>query len=231
MSMSGAEPKRSEVDPTRIIMDEYWAVSLLRLPDSSNDEHAFLVLEGIEGNKSMIWFADFVANSLDLFLPGIRDGKVRIDPHESICTCSSGKLLFECREKMMEIRKGDCLLYSTWPIPELSARILIKNIEEQMKKPPKYNILGDSALAASSATSSRNPTGHNCFTFARKMLRDLNDEYISVPDDTLGKWIYSATSRVLVDKKFNKKWWKASRLPLMFTFLAGVVSAYIRTNT
>ena len=224
MSMLRAEPKRSEVDPTRIITDKYWAVSLARLPDSSNDEHAFLVLEGIEGNKSMIWFADFVADSLDLLLPGIRDGKVRIDPHESI---SSDKLLFECRKKMMEIRKGDCLLYSTWQIPEPRARILIKNIEEQKKKPPKYNILGDSALAASSATSSRNPTGHNCFTFARMMLRDLNDEYISVPDDTLGKWIYSATSRVLVDKKFNKKWWKASRLPLMFTYLAGVVTAYV----
>ena len=59
------------------------------------------------------------------------------------------------------------------------------------------------------------------------MLRDLNDEYISVPDDTLGKWIYSATNRVLVDKKFNKKWWKASQLPLMLTFLAGVISAYV----
>lgn len=139
----------------------------------------------------------------------------------------SSKLLFNCRRQLMEIQNGDCLLYSTYPIPKLTAQILVKNIEKQKDNPPKYNILGNSALAASSAKSSSNPTGHNCFTFARMMLRDLGDEYIKVPGDTLDKWIYSATSRVLVDKKFNARWWKASRLPLMFTFIAGAVTAYV----
>ena len=115
-------------------------------------------------------------------------------------------------------------------IPERTAQTLIENIKSREKNPPKYNILGNSALAASSAKSSRKPTGHNCFTFARMMLRDLNDAYIKVPGDTLGAWIVSASSRFLVDKKFNNKWWKASRLPLMFTFVAGVVFAYVFRN-
>jgi hypothetical protein len=231
MSVLQSEPKRSEIDPTRFITKDYWTISLVRLPDASNDEHAFLVLEGIEGNTSMIWFADFVANdTFDSVLPGIRDGKVRTYHDESVGSCS--KLLFTCPRQMMQIRSGrDCLrihiLYSTWQISKPTARMLIKNIEKQKEKPPKYNILGNSALAASSATSSRNRTGHNCFTFAREMLRDLNDEYINLPEDTLGRWIYSATSRFLVDRQFNNRWWKASRFFLMFTFLAGVAITYV----
>jgi hypothetical protein len=226
MSVLQSEPKRSEIDPTRFITKDYWTISLVRLPDASTDEHAFLVLEGIEGDTSMIWFADFVANdTFDLVLPGIRDGKVRTYYGESVGSCS--KLLFTCPRQMMQIRTGDCLLYSTWPIFKPTARMLIKNIEKQKEKPPKYNVLGNSALAASSAASSRNRTGHNCFTFAREMLCDLNDEYINLPEDTLGTWIYSATSRFLVDKQFNNRWWKASRFFLMFTFLAGVASAYV----
>ena len=230
MSAPGSEQKRSEVDPTRIITDEYWAVSLVRLPDSSHDQHAFLVMEGKSGNRSMIWFADFVAkNTLDSVLSGLRDGKVRMDKFESVESESglSSKLLFNCRRQLMEIQNGDSLLYSTYPIPKLTAQILIKNIEKRKDDPPKYNMLGNSALAASSATASSKPTGHNCFTFARMMLRELDDEYIKVPGDSLDKWIYSASSRVLVDKKFNAKWWKASRLPLMFTYIAGVVTAYV----
>jgi hypothetical protein len=53
--MSGlrVEPKRNEMNPTRIITDEHWAISLVRLPDKSNDngEHAFLDLEGITGKS------------------------------------------------------------------------------------------------------------------------------------------------------------------------------------
>jgi hypothetical protein len=197
--MLRAEPKRSEVDPTRIITDDYWAVSLVRLPDSTNNEHVFLVLEGIDSNKSMIWFVDFVANdAFDALLPGIRDGKVRLDYHESEeVAASSGKLLFRCHKQLMSIRAGDCLLYLAWSILKGTAEILIQNIQAQQSNPPKYNMLGNSALAASSAASSRNPTGHNCFTFAREMLRDLNDEYIQIPQDRFDKWIASVSSRVI----------------------------------
>ena len=221
------EPKRSEIDPTRIITNEYWAVSLVRLPDK-NKEHAFLVLEGKTVNMSMIWFADFVANDpFDLLRPGIRDGKVRMDYHDDeVVAGLSSELLFRCNRDMMEIRNGDRLLYSTWPIPKPTAEKLVQSIQAQEKISPKYNVVGNSVLAACSATSSSNPTGHNCFTFARMMLRNLHDKYIEVPDDKLGRWIYSATSRFLVDRQLNNQRLHTLQFGL-FTFMAGAVIAYL----
>ena len=223
---SEVDPKRSEVDPTRIIMEHHWVISLVRLPDRSQSEHAFLVLEGKSHNKSMIWFADFVAkDDLDLLRPGMRDGKVRIDYHES--KDSSGcKLLFQCCRKMMDIGNGDRLLYSTWLISKPTAEKLINNIELLQQNPPKYNILGNSVLAASSAASSSNPTGHNCFTFAKMLLDNLNDDYIVVPQDTIGKWVLSATSRNLPDKLLDEQWWNGVRFA-MFTLLTLAVIAYL----
>ena len=200
------EKKRSEIDPTRIITNDCWVISLVRLP--STNEHTFLVLEGKTCNKSMIWFADFVANdTLDLLRPGIRSGKVRMHYYESEAVVdSSSKLLFRCCASMMEISKGDRLLYSTWSIPKSTAKIFIQNIETRRNKPPKFNSLGNTEMVSS--RSSRNTfVGYNSFTFARMMLRDLDDEYIEIPQATLGNWIVSATSRNLRDKLLDKQWW------------------------
>ncbi len=193
--------KRSEVDPTRIFTDNVWAVSMVRLPNTKTSKHVFLVLEGTEADKSIIWFVDFVANDIfNLVSPGMRDGKVRMDYHELEDDGASEKMLFRCDREMMTVRSGDRLLYSTWSIPKATAKSLIKNIQEQQKDPPKFNILGDSKLAASSAFSSSNPTCHNCFTFARMMLRNLNDEYIQIPQDKFDKWIASVPGRTLLHK-------------------------------
>ena len=216
--------KRSEIDSTYSVTDEFWAISLVRLPDSSHVQHAFLVLEGQTDNKSMIWFADFVAkNWLNAFSPGLREGKVRIDYHELEGVAnSSSKLLFLCKKEMMEIRQSDRLLYSTWRISESTAKTLIQNIETQKEKPPKYNMIGNTALAASSATLSSNDTGHNCFTFARMMLHDLNDETIHIPQDKLADWVYSATSRFLVDKQSNR-WFENVLIALLVGVVIGII--------
>ena len=226
--------KHSEVDPIRMITNEYWLISLVRLPDTLHPEHAFLVLEGKTGSKSMIWFVDFVANDyLDLLRPGIRDGKVRMEPHESGASPST-KLLFKCRKTMMKIRKDDRFLYSSWLVSKSAALKLIENVETQKNDPPKYNVLGDSALATGLATASSKSTGHNCFTFARMTLHDLNDEYIQVPGDKVAEWIVSAASRFLVDNQSNQQTSNQSNdqrsymLPFgIFTFLAGAVTAFV----
>ena len=213
--------KHSEIDSTLIITDEFWAISLVRLPDSSNLQHAFLVLEGETDNKSMIWFVDFVAKKWrNAFSPGLRQGKVRIDYHDSEeVASSSSKLLFLCEKQMMKIRQSDRLLYSTWQISESTAKTLIQNIETQKENPPKYNLIGNTALAASSATLSRNDTGHNCFTFARMMLHDLNNKNIQIPQDKLADWVYSAASRFLVDEQPNR-WFENN---VLIALLVGVV--------
>jgi hypothetical protein len=215
------EKKRSEIDPTRIITNDYWVISLVRLPDTSTNEHTFLVLEGKTCNKSMIWFADFVANdTLDLLRPGIRSGKVRMHYHESEAVVdSSSKLLFRCCASMMEISKGDRLLYSTWSIPKSTAKIFIQNIETWRNKPPKFNSLGNTEMASSGSSRF---IGHNSFTFARIMLRNLNDEYIEIPQDTLGKWIVSATHRTLQDKLLDKQWLDRLRFILSLFAILGL---------
>lgn len=221
--------KRSEIDPTRVITDECWTVSLVRLPDRPNPQHAFLVLEGKEGGKSKIWFADFVAvHWFDVLRPGTEEGNVRMDYHSERVEGPT-QLLFTCQKKMMNVRASDRLLFSTWQIIKSTAEKLVHMIEAQQEKPPKYHMLGhNSLLAGSSATSSSNSTGHNCFTFAKMMLRDLNDVFISLPEDRLETWIGSATSRYLVDIKqlTNRKWYETSSFLLMFGFLAGVLIAF-----
>ena len=219
--------RRSEVDQNRIITDDSWAVSLVRLPDTHNNEHAFVVLEGKTGSKLMIWFADLVANdTLDLIRPGMRDGKVRMDYFESEgAVGSSAELLFRCTQKMLKIRKRDRLIQQTWLIPRPTAEKLIQNIKAQQNNPPKYNVLGDGELAASSATSSGNPIGHNCFTFARVMLLNVEDECIKIPQDNLDKWIGSLPSRFLVNGQKNNEG-SDTLLFGLFTFMAGAVMVY-----
>jgi hypothetical protein len=223
-----AEQKRSEIDTTRIITNDYWAISLARLPHTRNEEHAFLVLEGKMGNKSMIWFIDFVTNDpSDMFHPGARNVQVRKEYFESQEVNRPSQLLFQCRKRLMKIGPRDRLVHSTWLIPKPTAKTLIQNIEARQDDPPVYNILGDSALGRSTAAVQGKPVGHNCFTFARNMLRDLNDKYIHVPEDRLGDWLLYATTRNLVDTKFNNQWWESGRFTLMMIFLAGIVVAYL----
>ena len=99
------EKKRSAIDPTRMISKDFWAVSLVRLPDRSNSEHAFLVIEGTSDNASVIWLADFVTeNELDTVSPGIKNGKVRIAQCKSTQEPgASNKLLFQCEKQLMDI--------------------------------------------------------------------------------------------------------------------------------
>ena len=223
--------KLSEIDQTRVITDQHWTVSLVRLPDRSNGEHAFIVLEGKSGGKSMVWFVDFVAvNWFDVACPtGTHDGIVRMEYHESEgVTDPESRLLFKCQKKMMDVRDSDRLLYSTWLITETTAKNLTQTIKEHQKNPPKYHVLGDkSVVARGSAISSSNPTGHNCFTFAKMILRNLDDARIQLPEGGLDTWIGSATSRYLVDKQVSKSTkrcpYRTSWSQLMFAFLAGGV--------
>ena len=195
----------SEVDRNRNITNEYWAISLVRLPDTLFCEHAFLVLEGKTAEKSMIWFADFVANDASaLFCPGVRGGRVRIDYHESEeMVGSPSELLYSCNKTMMEIAEDSSLVYSTWPISESTAQKLINNLEMQKKNPPKYNVVGATALATASANLLGNTTDHNCFTFAKMMLHDLNEKHVQVQGDKVDEWIVSAASQFLVDNRHN----------------------------
>lgn len=215
--------KRSEVDPSRVITDDSWAVSLVRLPDRDRSQHVFIVLEGKQGRKSKIWFADFIAGKgkFDVVKPGTKEGKVRIDYHESEDPTS--RLLFKCEKEMMNVRANDRWLYTTTNIPKATAKILLENLEKSKKKPPKFHVAGNkSVVAIGSAASSSNTTGHNCFTFAKKMLDDLNDVNIKLPAEGYETWIYSASSNYLVDQRF-----RSSKFGLLPWFAAGAAVSFL----
>lgn len=224
--------KRSEVDPTRVITDECWAVSLVRLPDRPNREHAFIVLEGKTGRRSKIWFADFVpAQRFGVVEPGTREGKVRMESFESVAVAgqtSDQPLLFKCQRIIMDIKETDRWLYTTWLIAKSTAENLIQNIKAQQQNPPRFHILGNkSVFAEGAAELTGNPTGHNCFTFAKKMLHDLNDPFIQLPENDLRTWIMSATSGYLVDRQSRSRtWYKKPSFPVMLLFLAVIFVAY-----
>lgn len=209
--------KRSKVDPSRVITDDCWAVSLVRLPDRNHAQHVFIVLEGKQGRKSKIWFADFIAGNgrFDVVKPGTKEGKVRIDYHESEDPTS--RLLFECEKEMMNVRANDRWLHTTTVIPKATAEILIENIEKSEKEPPKFLLVGNKNVCAEGAAKKKgNTTGHNCFTWAKKMLDDLNDVNIKLPAEGYDTWIYSASSNYLVDPRF-----RSSKFGFLLMFAAG----------
>lgn len=72
---------------------------------------------------SKMWFFDFVAaQETDLLLPGIRDGKVSIKNIQSEAMVDSlNELLFQCQTTLMDVRRSERLLYSSWPISRSKA--------------------------------------------------------------------------------------------------------------
>ena len=80
--------------------------------------------------------------------------------------------------------------------------------------------MGKSKLAIATAISKKTRPGHNCFTFARMVLHDLDDDYIEIPEGTLEKWAFCAASRFLVDKKGSDM----LGFGHILFFLAGVVT-------
>jgi hypothetical protein len=199
--------KRSQIDPSKIITDDDWAISLVRQPDTAwnllnhLESPEFLVLEGKKGDKSIIYFADFVEDDNPrMDEPGAlssrtKGGEIRKwQKSAKEAVDSPDELLYSCTVAMMKIDKGSCLLYSTWSISEHRAQKLITNLEEKKKNPAPFDTLGDS---------------HNrSFAFAKKILHDLNDENIQVPGDRSEEWIVSASSRHRVDR--DKPRWGAS---------------------
>ena len=196
--------KRSEIDPSRPILDDSWVVSLVRKPDGAHAQHAFLVLEGKQANCAKIWFMDFRGSPV---LPDIGDGKIVIHPYKGTL---EEELLFCCNRRMMDIRKGDRLLSMSWNISSDKGKQLIDAITQAQRKPPKFNILGQPSLfAIGTGASSSTEAGHNCFTWAKEQLRNLNESHIQsqLTMNDIQSWVFSATSRLLVDYQQQATFW------------------------
>lgn len=184
---------RSLVNPGLAIDEDNWCISIIRKQPrndgSGNPEHAFLILEGIhkDSNKVTLWRYDLVVDE-------DRKGyaKVIINVKAGL-EQSEGQIVFQNK-----LLSGDNYYAMTWSLAKekgekLDKAILADQAKEGTEEQIRYSLVGNqSAMTSSNTGSSRR--GHNCFTWARMKLIDLNDTRIQIPT----KWtdyIASRTSR------------------------------------
>ena len=70
--------KYSEINSNLFVNEENYVISLVRKPNGTHCEHAFLIIEGRDVNKSVIWFIDFRGAPK---FSGIKPGKICIYKH------------------------------------------------------------------------------------------------------------------------------------------------------
>jgi hypothetical protein len=226
-AVSGVKiPKKSKLDRSRNITDDGWVLSLVRKADGSHPEHAFLVLEGRQKMESIIWFIDFVGNPI---LSGIKAGKVRV--HKLVSHVTDDSMIYRCDREMMDIRASDRVLSQSWGISSESAQLLLSNIETSKENPPKFNILGHkSVFAGSTGVTSKKEVGHNCFTWAKMQIRSINDSGISLPEQSIKSWVYSATSHFLEDPTFSPFWYQHPAAIATIAGVAAVAGGFVGAN-
>lgn len=193
----------SEVDNRVSITCDQWVVSIARLPETKNPQHAFLILEGIEDAKAKTWFIDFVRDSKGEKLYGLQGlGKVRIDPHEGELEES---LVFKCELKAMSVRSSSKLIYSSWSIDVEKANTLLTKVRRDFEKNGapkdqriKFHLMGKENITVRWSSSE---DGHSCFTWARDKLVNSGDnrivESFNLEKDLIDSWIAPITGRFL----------------------------------
>lgn len=207
--LEGNKMRYSELKKELPITDETWVVSLARLPKTKNHQHAFIVLEGKENGIYKIWFIDLVRDIKGENLYGLKGlGKIRQLFHT--CDSNNKGLLFSCNLKMMSIRKGDQIFYSSWSLGKNQADMLLDSVKIDFEKNDlpkeqriKFHMFGKGNITTWSSSSA---DGHNCFTWAREKLRELEHKEInaSLQSDLFDVWIAAATNRCLKDPADNR---------------------------
>ena len=183
--------RESEIDKAHKITEQKWVLTMARKSNGSHPQHAFLIVEGIENDKAVTWFMDFVGHGIapDLVLPNVLNGQIRIQPGTPFTAETEGELersplIYRCKARMMDLHQDDIICSLSWPIDKEDAIRLIKNIRDEQHQPPVFNIFGkDSLLAAGSAASSSKAKGHNCFTYAKEKINGLHVQHIKVGGD------------------------------------------------
>jgi len=144
---------------------EKWVVSILRHPSSGNPDHAVLVLEGVnQFGKAVIYKYHFVEDDHQA-------GKGLVIDKRMVVGIADRKF-----ELAKMLKYGDFVALS-WGIQKDQAKRLCEEIKMDKIRPPQYHISGRESFLV----RSRSQTAHNCFTWAREKLHNLNDERINLP--------------------------------------------------
>lgn len=204
--------RRSEVDITRKVRENYWIVSLARKPDAKNALHAFIIIEGIQGGNAVLWFMDFISKSGIYTQAGFHAGRIRIRPYskpmtEYLSAPYESRLIFSSTSEMLTLHPNEYLLATSWEVPSEHVIQLINSVKQKIdaKDYPKFTIVGhDSVFGQSSAASqSEEEAGHNCFSWAKSILRELDEVKFSgkLNYSDIREWISEATSYLLKDTR------------------------------
>lgn len=188
--------RQSEINPTFLIKEDRWVISLARLADTSLTQHAFLILEGIEAGKATIYFMDFVGPRWLESLPNSEIGVTRFEKHEAFYADDEKNLLrliYRGTKRMMVLQPDNQIASKQWYIDQDHAINLINAIEIESKgrsDRQSFNILGkDSVLTGASAFSSNKEKGHSCFSWAKEKLHSIGDSNIQVQGSDMVEFI------------------------------------------
>lgn len=141
-------------------------VAIMRTINSTNPEHAFLIILSLDD----VMRVELVINNDDSGFARIKsNGETINNPNEQNIKKVSRDLVNSLFTKNWE--------YLAWNINKSEFSTLIAAIERDKKFPPRYNMRGDRTLKLTNSQSLEN--AHNCFTWARKKLLDLNKQEIS----------------------------------------------------
>lgn len=170
----------SIVDRSRSIYEDQWVVSLVAKPQGRNPEHSILLIEGIVADKCIFRRYDYVvgepvepkagaANLVNLIKR--KKGLVVIKEKE----CDFSDPLDERKQFFWAMIMKDQSMDEgceglSWALTDAQAEALHQAAIESQNNPPDYQISGNHSFFASSSSQ----TGHNCYTWARKLLIDLN---------------------------------------------------------
>jgi len=174
--------RQSEINKTYIVDEAKSVLSLIQT--QTVRAHVFLVLESYENGFPTIHFMDFVKPKDKA--AGV--GEIRIECQSEKNAFSENKTPLICRasNRLMQINLEDKLRAQTWYLDYSQESHLISQITTDAanpKLPFSYGGLG--TASGSSSTFFGSEAGHNCFTWAKQMIKEAGQQ---LNQTSLAEW-------------------------------------------
>lgn len=156
-----------------------WTISILRDKASSNPDHTFLVIEGMNGFGCQYFWRFDLANRYQGQAVEAGFAKIIIKEEKNISTDRAHSIVqnnilnpYGEEDRGIKTIAGFC-----WPIKRQQALKLINLIQSQEPELVPYHLFGEQSFLSSGR--------HNCYTWARAQLLTLNSEVIKqqLPDN------------------------------------------------
>lgn len=182
----------SVIDSSKPISSDIWVVSIGCRPQSRQPNHAFILVEGREDNGQALFRRyDFCEDDKNEGSAG----KVELKAWPDIDPNQAEQLLFD------EIINDDDFASKAWGISKEKAERLHAQIMQTKENPPQYFSSGDRSILGKSLSIE----GHNSFTWARKMVTQLDPKRI-VMESKWSDYIGSQAVKHLQKPKQRSGW-------------------------